>query len=237
MNKAASKLAIMTCEAWADRGLYCWHWFAGRPGTSNDINVVFRSPLFREIMDGSFKFRSRLPYKVTPKGKLRTLLYLLADGIYPNWPVFAKPMHRAESAGEKRYSQRQETVRKDVERLFGVLQSRFEILRREFRYWDRDFIVQVTNVCVILHNLIVRMQQKGDFTDEAAGTDIVTELYDMERMATLQSRTELEHNLTQQEGGDVDGGEDEADGVLASQLDYTDVADFISLRSELIDVN
>ena len=81
------------------------------------------------------------------------------------------------------------------------------------------------------------MQQNGDFTDEAAGTDIVTELYDMERLATLQSRTELEQNLTQQDGGDVDGGEDEADGVLASQLEYTDVADFISLRSELIDVN
>ena len=35
----------------------------------------------------------------------------------------------------------------------------------------------------------------------------------------------------------MDGTEEEAEGLLASQLEYTDVADFISLRSELIDVN
>lgn len=44
-------------------------------------------------------------------------------------------MQRAETPVEGRYSQRQENVLKDVERMFGVLQSRFDILR-EMLYWD-----------------------------------------------------------------------------------------------------
>lgn len=39
------------------------------------------------------------------------------------------------------------------------------------------------------------MQQNGAFRDDAAGTDIVMELYKQESLTNVQSRTELDNNL------------------------------------------
>lgn len=86
-------------------------------------------------------------------------------------------MHRTETPAERRYYQHQETVRKDIERMFGVRQSRFEILRQEMRYCHVQAIICISNTCIILHNLIVRMQQNGSFCDKAAGNDIVMQFY------------------------------------------------------------
>lgn len=59
------------------------------------------------------------------------MLYLLADEIYPHWPLISRPMGETPDAYARKYSKQQEEVRKDVERFFGILQSSFEILRRE----------------------------------------------------------------------------------------------------------
>lgn len=79
---------------------------------------------------------------------------------------------------EKFFSSTQEGRRKDLERLFGVLQSRFEILRKEMRNWDLIDIVDISNTCVFIHNMIVKMQQEGLFHDKAGNTNVVTELID-----------------------------------------------------------
>lgn len=41
-----------------------------------------------------------------------------------------KPLHRAREVDALRFTHRQETVKKDIERCFGVLQARFEVIRR-----------------------------------------------------------------------------------------------------------
>ena len=49
----------------------------------------------------------------------------------------------------------QEGVRKDVERAFGVLQARFEIIKRPSRYWDQQDMSSIMTCCIILHNMII----------------------------------------------------------------------------------
>lgn len=49
---------------------------------------------------------------------------------------------------------------------------------------------------MILHNMIVRMQQHGEFYNEAAEMDIVTGFCEAEEAAARQSRTELDQNIT-----------------------------------------
>eukprot|EP00170_Pyropia_yezoensis_P001759 contig_7532_g1763 len=51
-NPKDGKLAVISCEAVADGDLYCWHWFAGRPGTNNDLTVASFSPLSSDILSG-----------------------------------------------------------------------------------------------------------------------------------------------------------------------------------------
>lgn len=56
-NPKEGKLATISCEAVCDRGLYCWHWYAGRCGTSNDISVKNVQRQFRCLKGHLKNFR------------------------------------------------------------------------------------------------------------------------------------------------------------------------------------
>jgi hypothetical protein len=50
-----------------------------------------------------------------------------------------------------------------VERAFGVLQARWEIVRNPVRAWGLETIGDIMMACVILHNMVVQDEQHGDF--------------------------------------------------------------------------
>ncbi|XP_028117073.1 uncharacterized protein LOC114314783 [Camellia sinensis] len=49
----------------------------------------------------------------------------------------------------------QETGRKDVERAFGVLQARFNIVRVPARGWSDEDLYCIMKTCIILRNMII----------------------------------------------------------------------------------
>lgn len=51
----------------------------------------------------------------------RTILYYLADGIYPNWAIFNKTITTGLPLKERAYVSVQEAMRKDIESAFGVI--------------------------------------------------------------------------------------------------------------------
>jgi len=61
----------------------------------------------------------------------------------------------------------QEACRKDVERAFGVLQSRFAIIKGPCRFWDKHVLHDIITACIIMHNMIVE-----DERDENEDVDI-----------------------------------------------------------------
>ena len=81
--------------------------------------------------------------------------YYLADEIYPNWSTFVKIIPRPLGAKRKYFTSKQESARKDVERAFGVLQSRFAIVRGLVRYWDEETLANIMKACIIMHNMII----------------------------------------------------------------------------------
>eukprot|EP00644_Phytophthora_capsici_P014428 jgi/Phyca11/98587/e_gw1.3.168.1 len=81
--------------------------------------------------------------------------YFLADGIYPDWPVFVKPIEKPHGKKQKHFASQQEACRKDVERCFGVLQARWRIIDSPCRLWKANAMGTVMHACIILHNLIV----------------------------------------------------------------------------------
>ena len=91
----------------------------------------------------------------TLNGNNYNLGYYLADGIYPERATFVKTIPRPQSEKRKLFSKYQEGQRKDVERVFGVLQSRFAIVRGPARFWDKGDLARIMRACIILHNMIV----------------------------------------------------------------------------------
>uniref|UniRef100_A0A0D3D083 Myb-like domain-containing protein n=1 Tax=Brassica oleracea var. oleracea TaxID=109376 RepID=A0A0D3D083_BRAOL len=59
-----------------------------------------------------------------------------------------------------------ESVRKDVERAFGVLQSRFAVVKNPSNLWDKSKIGNIMRDCLILHNMIVEDERDSDTIEE-----------------------------------------------------------------------
>ncbi|XP_038704662.1 putative nuclease HARBI1 [Tripterygium wilfordii] len=140
----------MILEAVASQDLWIWHAFFGLPGSLNDLNVLDRSPLFNELAEGRAP-----PVNYTINGNNYSIGYYLADGIYPSWSTFVKTIPAPQGNKRQFFAKAQESARKDVERAFGVLQSRFAIVRGPALYWEIDTLSDIMRACVILHNMIV----------------------------------------------------------------------------------
>lgn len=160
-NSKEEKVATIIAEVWSDKDRYIWHWVCRVAGANKDKAVMRTSPLFLDVMNGVYKLETGLSYKASPEAEERMQNYVLVDGIYPDWPLFVKPIHEPRCTAERRFSNRQEVERKDVDCAFGILQGRFRIMRRVgFLYYIED-IIAMTEAVVILHNLMTRMRQIG----------------------------------------------------------------------------
>jgi hypothetical protein len=137
-------------EAVASYDLWIWHAFFGTPGSNNDINVLNTSNVFFDILEGEAPV---VQYSVNSTS--HNMGYYLADGIYPEWSTFVKTIPMPQGEKRKLFAKRQESVRKDVERAFGVLQSRFAIVCGPARSWHMNTMKHIMYACIIMHNMIV----------------------------------------------------------------------------------
>jgi hypothetical protein len=155
-GKESETTIVVQCIA--SPSLYCTNCFVGSAGSNNDLTTLRLSNFVHRILNGSSGL-----YNFTISGETFTRKYYLADGIYPPWSIFATPMSCPVSSGERRFVKRQESCRKDVERLFGVVKQRFKIIRSgnriEFR--DKLFLCDIVRVCFILHNILVLHAEGG----------------------------------------------------------------------------
>lgn len=156
-KKGKGCVAEMCCG----RDLWIWHLFCGNPGSLNDINVLQRSPLLRQIYNANIP---QVEYEIN--GKSYSCPYWLADGIYPELSIFVTGFSVPNNPVDKNFTHWQESIRKDIERAFGVLQARWGILTKPGRVWKKSFLDAIVECCVILHNMIIEDERHLHYNDD-----------------------------------------------------------------------
>uniref|UniRef100_A0A0D3BK64 Nuclease HARBI1 n=1 Tax=Brassica oleracea var. oleracea TaxID=109376 RepID=A0A0D3BK64_BRAOL len=98
----------------------------------NDLNILDRSPVFDDIING---VDPEVNFHVN--GREYNLAYYLTDGIYPEWATFIRSIRLPQGPKHSLFATAQESVRKDVERAFGVLQARFTVIKNPSSLWKK----------------------------------------------------------------------------------------------------
>ncbi|KAL6657902.1 hypothetical protein ACP70R_005682 [Stipagrostis hirtigluma subsp. patula] len=159
-------------EAVASQDLWIWHALFGVVGSDNEISVLNQSALFTEILKGQAP-----PVQFSINKKQYNMGYYLADEIYPEWAAFVKTIPIPQTEKERLFARYQEEARKDVERAFNLLQSRFPIVCGPTRFFQPATLGKIFQACVILHNMAVEDEKDmaSDCFDssEASGTSAV----------------------------------------------------------------
>ena len=147
--------ASIVMEAICDYHMFFWHASYGFCGRLNDLNILNLSPYLESLVDGSF---NELELEVTPftiNNEEFTNVFVLCDGIYPQYTRFVKSFAEPITKKEKCFAGWQEACRKDIERAFGVLQSKFQFIARPILLHQLKDICRRVATCMILHNMCV----------------------------------------------------------------------------------
>ena len=106
-------------------------------GTRNDKHIVKCDNNVTKIRDGWY---SLVPWNYHDKdGNVKEAvgIYLIRDGGYLHWPTLICPFkHVKSSTPEGYFSTNLESVRKDIENVFGITKKRFKIHEYGIRYRD-----------------------------------------------------------------------------------------------------
>ncbi|XP_021716643.1 protein ALP1-like [Chenopodium quinoa] len=197
-----NKNATLILEAVADQDLWIWHAFFGIPGSCNDLNVLYRSPVFDDVLHGRAP-----PIHFTVNDHEYNLGYYLADGIYPKWATFIQGITLPQLQKDKLFADKQAAARKDVERAFGVLQARFAVLRQPFLAFNEDILCDIMKACIIMHNMIVE-----DERHNYARAEVLRRYYEQDRpqitrpttSATVNNNEPFEFNVGRPPNVDFD---------------------------------
>lgn len=84
------------------------------------------------------------------------------------------PLHQAIKTNNLHFTRWQEVIGKNIERWFEVFKAFFEIIRREYRKWDMQDVFWTTNMCVIIHNMLIIILEIGTTTAHE-GVNIIEE--------------------------------------------------------------
>jgi hypothetical protein len=140
----------------------------GHPGSRNDKHIAKTDPSVMQLMEKNGWLNSKAWHTSCGRGEngKKTFFgaYLICDGGYHAWPCLMFPSKNGmPNSPEMRWSKNLESVRKDIEGVFGILKIRFRFLKNFNNLRTQSSIDNVFTNCCILHNM---MLQKDGYLEE-----------------------------------------------------------------------
>ena len=133
-----------------------WHSPQGFPGARNDKTVVRYDDFLKEIQSNPVYSEREYQLLVQP-GISETAkgVHTLCDGGYHRWNTTICGAKHTSDPDLKAFSGLCESVRKDIECVFGILKKKFRILNVPQLEHDPSKIDRLVHVCSILHNMVL----------------------------------------------------------------------------------
>lgn len=98
-------------------------------------------------------------------GTKRNNHYRLPDGIYlSKMACFVHTVAKPLTETEKKTTKNQEAARKNVERAFGELRSKWNNISRPRSFWSTAYIHDIMQCCIILHKMCVEDREEANRT-------------------------------------------------------------------------
>ena len=140
------------------------------PGAANDKTLVRYDKLVQALQTNPI-FTDR-EWRIHDEQGERILkgTSALCDGGYHRWSQTICGYKHAVSAAEIKFSSRCESVRKNVERAFGILKARHRCLRLPVLFHGDNATIKIDTMfktCVILHNWLLRHSKADSIGQEA----------------------------------------------------------------------
>ena len=173
-------------------------------GTRNDKTIVRLDSYIMAIKEGLVN--SDISFDIWKSENIvisETGVWLLCDGGYHKWLCMMNPMKHTASRVQRLWSEWVESVRKDVECVFGILKSRFRILKQGFLFQTQAMIDTVFFTCAILHNMLLEHDGLANRWDEDVAWDMLNpqagvgdDGYDIDGLgSTCQTRCQQEQRI------------------------------------------
>jgi Plant transposon protein len=159
------KYSSVVVEAMVDHNLWFWHASVGHAGTNSDTNIWDVSPLLQALLTD--EWARECDFNFVLDGQSFDKLWILVDGIYPPIARFVKTLSFPIGDVAKMFVKWQEAARKDVERAFGVLTRKFQILARPLEYWHLEDIKRIISGCLLMHNMMVEVRIERNEAEDA----------------------------------------------------------------------
>ena len=132
----------------------------GHPGTRNDKHIVRTDDNVLELLYGNGWLNSKNWQCCGPEGQTRTFrgVYLICNRGYHCWPCLISPYkNNVPGSPTMRWSKNLESVRKDIENVFGILKVRFKFLKNFNSLHKQRDINAAFVTCCMLHNMMLRV--------------------------------------------------------------------------------
>lgn len=135
--------------------------FGPQWGTRNDKHIVKLDPNVKKIRKGWYRDVKWCYYRRDGTVATDVGAYLISDNGYLRWPVTICPfMHVKQTTREGYFSSNLESVRKDVECVFGILKKRWKILDHGFKHRSMKTCSDIFVTCCCLHNMMLDVMER-----------------------------------------------------------------------------
>jgi hypothetical protein len=129
-------------------------------GTRNDKRIVHRDHNVHTVWTDWYSKVDWEYFTIDGKVRIDVRYYLICDNGYLQWPTSICPyLHVDKTLMEGYFSTNLESMRKDVECVFGILKKRWKVLNHGFKFHSMAICKKIFFTCCCLHYEMLDMME------------------------------------------------------------------------------